>query len=148
MYKYSRSAQDKFFDFATFAFLFAWFEANPQARQFSSEKFAENDNPGYLERMTDEIAQLGHEAQRKLEEGRGSRVGVSKEYQAFMTAAMTEQMRRILEKYLLGNKTKWSGARSATKILNGFILFPESKATSAASASPIKPTGCYSVAVV
>ena len=55
MYKYSRNAQDKFFDYATFAFLFAWFEANPQARIFSSEKFAENENPDYPKRMTDEI---------------------------------------------------------------------------------------------
>lgn len=82
MYKYSRSAQDKFFDYATFAFLFAWFETNPQARKFSTEKFAENDNAGYSERMTDEIAQLGEEAQRKLQEVvRGSRItGTSKEY--------------------------------------------------------------------
>ena len=34
MYKYSREAQKTFFSFATFSFLFAWFEASPQARQF------------------------------------------------------------------------------------------------------------------
>ena len=88
MYKYSRSAQDKFFDHATFAFLFAWFEANPQARQFTSEKLAENNNPGRSERMTEEISQLGQEAHRKLQETQGARIGFSKEYQAssaFMT---------------------------------------------------------------
>lgn len=29
MYKYSKQAQDKFFNFATFAFLFRWYEASP-----------------------------------------------------------------------------------------------------------------------
>lgn len=59
MYKYSRHAQDKFFDYATYAFLFAWFEAKPLAKAFSAEKFAENENSHYPERMTAEIAQLG-----------------------------------------------------------------------------------------
>ena len=42
MYKYSRTAQEAFFDYSTFAFLFAWFEAKPEAKKFSSEKIAEN----------------------------------------------------------------------------------------------------------
>ena len=29
MYMYSRNAQNNFFEFGTFAFLFAWFESNP-----------------------------------------------------------------------------------------------------------------------
>jgi len=29
MYKYSKQAQDKFFNLATYAFLFSWFESNP-----------------------------------------------------------------------------------------------------------------------
>ena len=29
MYKYSKTAQDRFFDFATYAFLFEWFQASP-----------------------------------------------------------------------------------------------------------------------
>ena len=66
MYKYSRHAQDKFFDYATYAFLFAWFEANPRARTFAKEKFAENDNSNYPERMESEIRQLGFEARCKL----------------------------------------------------------------------------------
>jgi len=35
MYKYSRHAQDKFFDYATYAFLFIWFQANPKSKSFS-----------------------------------------------------------------------------------------------------------------
>ena len=44
MYKYSRQAQNKFFDFSTYAFLFAWFEARPEAKAFAQEKFCENKN--------------------------------------------------------------------------------------------------------
>ena len=35
MYKYSKTAQETFFDNPTFAFLFAWFAYSPAARQFS-----------------------------------------------------------------------------------------------------------------
>ena len=69
MYKYSRGAQDTFFDRATFAFLFAWFEASPRARAFTKSKCAENMNAGHEERVTDEIAELGLEAQLKLRQG-------------------------------------------------------------------------------
>ena len=68
MYKYSRQAQNKFFDFSTYAFLFSWFEARPEARAFSQEKFADNENHKYPERMTSEVHQLGIEAERKLHE--------------------------------------------------------------------------------
>ena len=44
MYKYSRQAQNKFFEYSTYAFLFAWFEARPEAQAFSAEKFADNEN--------------------------------------------------------------------------------------------------------
>lgn len=62
MYKYSRQAQNKFFDYSTYAFLFAWFEAKPEARAFSQEKYAENKEKTRPERMTAEVAQLGSEA--------------------------------------------------------------------------------------
>ena len=55
MYKYSQAAQNKFFDYPTFAFLFAWFQAKPSAQSFSQEKFAENESANYPERMTNEI---------------------------------------------------------------------------------------------
>ena len=41
MYKYSRQSQNKFFEYSTFAFLFAWFEARPEARIFCHEQFAD-----------------------------------------------------------------------------------------------------------
>jgi hypothetical protein len=47
MYKYSRTAQEKFFDYPTFAFLFAWFAASPDARLFSDSKFADNSDSRY-----------------------------------------------------------------------------------------------------
>jgi len=141
MYKYSRNAQDKFFDYATFAFLFAWFEANPQAKIFSSEKFAENENPDYPVRMTAEITQLGQEATLKLHSGRGSPAGSSKQYKAFMPATSADQMRRCLEKYLSTAQTKWQGS---TKL----VLSPESPATSAASSSPAKAPASRSVAAL
>jgi len=47
MYMYSRNAQNKFFEYSTFAFLFAWFEATPQAKIFAAGKFAENENAQY-----------------------------------------------------------------------------------------------------
>ena len=99
MYKYSRHAQDKFFDFATFAFLFAWFEANPVAKLFSAEKFAENDNHHYPERMTTEIAQLGLEAQSKLAQAGPSQTAGAP-YKTFMAPSTAIQMRRCLDKYL------------------------------------------------
>jgi hypothetical protein len=51
MYKYSRTAQEKFFEFPTFAFLFAWFSFSPDARNFSDLKFSENNDPRYPARM-------------------------------------------------------------------------------------------------
>lgn len=59
MYKYSHQAQEKFFNFATFAFLFAWFAADPAAQSFSEKKFAENENPDYPMRMMAEVDLLG-----------------------------------------------------------------------------------------
>jgi hypothetical protein len=62
MYKYSRAAQEKFFDYPTFAFLFAWFSHSPDARKFSDMKFAENEDARYPARMFQEIHFLGSEA--------------------------------------------------------------------------------------
>ena len=57
-------------------------------------------------------------------------------------------MRRSLESYLRVNKAKWSGPNSAAKIHNGSIESPESNATSAASASPIKPIGSFTAGTI
>ena len=62
MYKYSKHAQEAFFDISTFAFLFVWFVADPQARAFASDKFKENPDKQYPSRMEHEIAVLGSEA--------------------------------------------------------------------------------------
>ena len=64
---YSRNAQNKFFEYSTFAFLFAWFDATPAAKIFAAGKFAENENAQYPQRMTEEIQQLGVEAELKLQ---------------------------------------------------------------------------------
>ena len=55
MYMYSRNAQNNFFEYGTFAFLFAWFESNPYAKIFALEKFRENENPHHPARMTSEV---------------------------------------------------------------------------------------------
>lgn len=97
MYKYSRSAQDTFFEHATFAFLFAWFEACPQAKSFSREKFTDNANAGYPERMMSEVEQLGVEAQLKLHQ---ERIG--------------DKMRHTLSSYLVKAKAEWRNHPHAT----------------------------------
>jgi hypothetical protein len=66
MYKYSRTAQEKYFDYPTFSFLFAWFANSPQARQFSEAKFAENNDSRYPARMFEEITLLGSESLKHL----------------------------------------------------------------------------------
>lgn len=66
MYKYSKHAQDHFFDFPIFAFLFAWFEQYKPARDFSSVKFQENPDERYPSRMESEIKYLSEEARSHL----------------------------------------------------------------------------------
>ena len=55
MYKYSKQAQDSFFSMPTYTFLFCWFEASPQGRKFAQEKFAENSESRFPERMISEV---------------------------------------------------------------------------------------------
>lgn len=88
MYKYSRHAQEKFFDFSPYAFLFAWFAHAPQAKKFSAVKFAENPDTRYPARMVKEIDLLGSEAAqhlRKLQMEAGA--ARAKEYDAFAGTA-------------------------------------------------------------
>jgi len=51
MYKYSKQAQERFFDHPTFAFLFLWFGQNPEALAFAESKNKENPDPRYPARM-------------------------------------------------------------------------------------------------
>lgn len=66
MYKYSKHSQERFFDLPTYAFLFRWFSQSPDAIDFATEKFHENSDKGYPERMLTEIAHLGGEAYKHL----------------------------------------------------------------------------------
>ena len=52
MYKYSKQAQERFFEHPTFAFLFLWFGSNPEALAFANQKNSENTDPRYPTRMT------------------------------------------------------------------------------------------------
>lgn len=52
MYKYSKQAQERFFDHPSFAFLFLWFGQNPDALAFADKKNLENPDPRYPARMT------------------------------------------------------------------------------------------------
>lgn len=61
MYKYSKKAQEKFFQVPVLSYLFAWFSLNSQAQLFIEEKFGDK-GPEYLERMRAELSELRNEA--------------------------------------------------------------------------------------
>ena len=128
MYKYSRHAQDKFFDFATFAFLFAWFEANPRAKSFSAEKFAENENTRYPERMCAEISHLGEEAQAKLQ--------APSTTTPLMTQAATQVMKQALVKYLRTSIDSWTKCPEESPVSQGLgFIDAETKSSEAPTKS-------------
>lgn len=62
MYKYSQEAQDVFFSESVFSFLFAWFQAKPEAQAFAQEKFEENTDKTYPERLMKEVYLLSEVA--------------------------------------------------------------------------------------
>lgn len=55
MYKYSKVAQERFFEHPTFAFLFAWFSKDKTAREFAEGKFRDNSDAKFAPRMTQEV---------------------------------------------------------------------------------------------
>lgn len=55
MYKYSRLAQDRFFQLPEFAFLFAIFAQTRDAQLFADNKFFENTDARFAPRMRTEI---------------------------------------------------------------------------------------------
>ena len=61
MYKYSKKAQERFFSYPIFAFLFAWFAQSPQGLQFTYQKFHAKGQEYFL-RMKEEIDDLKREA--------------------------------------------------------------------------------------
>lgn len=88
MYKYSRTAQERFFDLPTYAFLFASFATSAKAKAFSENKFAENPDARYPKRMALEISQLGQEAFKHLRN------------------SARDEGARTLEKYLIGRNNR------------------------------------------
>jgi hypothetical protein len=61
MYKYSKKAQEKFFSFPIFAFLFAFFAKNSEGMEQLQKKF-EQKGSEYCEKMKNEISELKEEA--------------------------------------------------------------------------------------
>ena len=62
MYLYSQRSQDKFFEQAEFAFLFAFFARNEHARNFCLEKFNKDGDADHTTRMVEEIKFLEDQA--------------------------------------------------------------------------------------
>ena len=50
MYKYSKKAQERFFSYPIFSFLYAWFASSKEGNSFTCEKFSTKGQE-YLEKM-------------------------------------------------------------------------------------------------
>ena len=61
MYKYSKKAQERFFSYPIFAFLFAWFAKSSEGLNFTYTKFGQK-GAEYFQRMKNEIDDLKDEA--------------------------------------------------------------------------------------
>lgn len=68
MYKYSRTAQERFFREPIFAYLFLLFASDSDARKFSEAKFAENKDERFAPRMQQELVELKHDSLKHLRE--------------------------------------------------------------------------------
>ena len=107
MYKFSKQAQDKFFELVPYAFLFAWFDAKPEARAFAMEKFEENPDPSYPTRMVNETAELGQEAMQNLLTPK-----VNSAHKSFIGGEEKQKMAKQLQSYLTENQRKWTSGVS------------------------------------
>ena len=109
MYKYSKQAQDRFFSLSTYSFLFAWFAEGPAGRAFAVEKFAENVDAQFPERMMTEVGQLGVEAREHLknpfERHTSSVVVMSRK--SFQSQAESTQMSIKLAAYFDRERANW-----------------------------------------
>ena len=109
MYKYSKQAQDRFFSLSTYSFLFAWFAQAPESRAFATEKFAENVDAQYPDRMMTEVDQLGIAAKELLknpfERHTSSVVVMSRK--SFQSQAESTQMSIKLAAYFDRESAKW-----------------------------------------
>jgi hypothetical protein len=61
MYKYSKKAQERFFSYPVFAFLYIWFASSKEGMEFTKEKFT-NKGEDYLDKMKVEIEDLKRES--------------------------------------------------------------------------------------
>lgn len=66
MYKYSKKAQERFFSYPVFAFLFAWFASSPEGLQFTFEKFR-SKGVDYFQKMKSEIEELKEDSMKWLQ---------------------------------------------------------------------------------
>ena len=107
MYKFSQEAQDVFFNESVFAFLFAWFQAKPDAKAFAYEKFEQNSDKSYPDRLMKEVALLSQEAVKQLTE---PDITVQPKKVLFMDKAATLKMSRQLVNYLQSLKATWTAA--------------------------------------
>ena len=65
MYKYSKKAQENFFNIPILCYFFIWFTQSPDCKAFIDEKFGEK-GPEYIERMQEELEELKNEAIKSL----------------------------------------------------------------------------------
>jgi len=66
MYRYSKVAQERFFEHPAFAFLFSWFATDSSAQTFAQAKFSENPDEKFAPRMSLEMVHLCGEATEHL----------------------------------------------------------------------------------
>ncbi|CDW75770.1 UNKNOWN [Stylonychia lemnae] len=66
MYKYSKKAQEKFFNIPILCYFFIWFAQSEDGLLFTEEKFADK-GPEYIERMRQELDELKIEAIKSLQ---------------------------------------------------------------------------------
>lgn len=93
---------------STYTFLFAWFEASPEGRKFARDKFAENSEARFPERMIAEVSQLGHEAQKLLRQQHQPLVGQDPSPpKSFQSQAELAQMTTKLAAYFDQARVKW-----------------------------------------
>lgn len=64
MYKYSKKAQERFFSYPIFAFMFAYFAQNEKGLDFLQKKLLEAKGIDYFNKMKKEIEELKGEALR------------------------------------------------------------------------------------
>lgn len=96
MYKYSKNAQEAFFQISTFAFLFVWFTNDAGAKNFAREKFNENPSKTYPSRMEHEISVLGADAAKALRKAASTLPGSQTSHESVLCAQTKQHLNRVL----------------------------------------------------